>query len=96
MKDEFCVNLSSTNSEKYFPENTATNFTVRLPYKIQLQGEWQVALTEIHYPQTWTHVSGNADNNWLEIAIKSKKNTRTEEIFKSSPALFTRKPRQSL
>lgn len=83
MKDEFSINLSSTNSIRYFPENTPSNFTVRLPYKIQLQGDWQVALTEIHYPQTCMHVTGNQDSNWLEISTTSKTLHKQSEFSNS-------------
>lgn len=51
MKTEFFMSLSSDNSIKYFPQNAPSKFTVRLPYKVQLQGEWNVALTEIQFPQ---------------------------------------------
>ena len=39
--------------------NTTSNFRVRLPQKIQLDGDWEVALVEIMYPHSWYNVSGH-------------------------------------
>ena len=44
------VYLSSSTSQEYFAANTAANFTNILPKKLELQGSWEVALLQIHYP----------------------------------------------
>ena len=38
------------------PDNTLTEFQVRLPQPLSLQGEWEVALVEITYPYRWYNV----------------------------------------
>ena len=41
-----------------------TEYQVCLPQTISLTGEWEVALTEIHYPHSWNNVQGNVDNRF--------------------------------
>ena len=36
-----------------------------LPQTITLEGEWEVALTEIHYPHSWNNVQENFLNRFL-------------------------------
>jgi len=38
---------------------------VGLPQTITLEGEWEVALTEIHYPHSWNNVQRNFLNRFL-------------------------------
>lgn len=71
MKTEFFMSLSSDNSIKYFPQNAPSKFTVRLPHKVQLQGEWHVALTEIQFPQSCYHIP---KENWIEISTHLMEN----------------------
>ena len=40
----------------HFPDNTLTHYTVKLPKHITLEGDWEVALMEIHYPFSWFNV----------------------------------------
>ena len=37
--------------------NKTSDFAVRLPHNIQLDGQWEVALVEISYPYSWNNVS---------------------------------------
>jgi len=39
-----------------FPDNTLSHFLVKLPQTITLEGSWEVALMEIHYPHSWYNV----------------------------------------
>lgn len=80
MRDEFYMLLSSDNSIKYFPDNNPSNFTVLLPYEVQLQGSWKTALVEIQYPQTLLHVPNRSENNWIRIS--TQKNVQLDnDIF---------------
>ena len=47
-----------------FPTNTLTEYRVCLPQTISLTGDWELALTEIHYPHSWNNVQGNAENRF--------------------------------
>ena len=46
---------------KIYPANTVAKYTTKLPTSIELDGEWEVALTEIMYNNKWANVSGE----WL-------------------------------
>ena len=35
---------------EHYPENTMAEFTTRLSNIIDLKGEWEVGLVEMHYP----------------------------------------------
>ena len=38
---------------KYYPNNTLTSFVTRLQKTITLTGDWEVALSEFHFPRSW-------------------------------------------
>jgi len=48
----FYVTLPSNGSKKFFPENNTNSYKNQLAREIRVDGDWEVALTEIHYPQT--------------------------------------------
>ena len=39
-----------------FANNTTAKFVTKLPDVLELDGEWEVALSEIHYPHAWFNV----------------------------------------
>ena len=41
--------LCSSDSELYYPNNTATDFTVELTETLNLPGEWECSLLEIFF-----------------------------------------------
>lgn len=41
---------------RIYPDNTLASFKVQLPTPVQLEGEHEIALTEIQYPRTWRNV----------------------------------------
>jgi len=41
---------------KYYPNNTLTSFVTRLQTTIDLTGDWEVALSELHFPHSWYNV----------------------------------------
>ena len=61
---QFYLHLPSNASLDKFPNNTLTEYRVCLPQTISLTGEWEVALTEIHYPHSWNNVQGNVENRF--------------------------------
>lgn len=66
MKD-FYVTLFSNSSMNYYTENKTSSFTVQLPRSMILNGEWDVALTEIQYPYSFFNVLER--NNEIKIKI---------------------------
>jgi hypothetical protein len=71
MNDHFFVTLPSDSSAKYYPNNTVARFVTKLPETIRLQGQYEMALVEIIYPQNWCNVSDeNKENYWITAANK--------------------------
>ena len=54
-------------SMQYFSDNKTSNFVTKLPRTLQLDGEWEVGLTEIGYPHTWYNICEG--KNFLEIYV---------------------------
>lgn len=53
----FYVTLPSNSSMTYFPNNTCTHYMTKLQSSIQLDGAYEVALTEITLPYNWSAVT---------------------------------------
>lgn len=53
----FYLTLPSNSSEKYYPNNTMTRFTTRLHSVIDLDGSWEVGLSEIIFTRSWPTIS---------------------------------------
>ena len=59
----FYLTLPSNASMKIYPDNTVAKYTTQLPNNIELDGDWEVALTEIQYPHKFYNVKGE----WFRI-----------------------------
>ena len=42
--DSFTIELVSNASSEFFPDNTLSSFTNFLPEKVNLEGQWEVAV----------------------------------------------------
>jgi hypothetical protein len=65
MATQFYLTLPSNSSLAYFPTNTVANFRVKLAETIVLPGQWEVALTELHYPHTWSTLRRGVQETFL-------------------------------
>ena len=45
--DSFTTELVSNASLQLFPNNTLSSFTIFLPEQVNLDGQWEVAISEI-------------------------------------------------
>ena len=52
----FQITLPSNSSARYFPDNQANHFRVKLPTPINFQGEWETALVDIQYENYWLYL----------------------------------------
>jgi len=52
----FHLTLPSNSSMGCYPNNTVAQFTTKLPHPISLEGDWEVALTEISVPAIFNNV----------------------------------------
>ena len=53
---QFYLHLPSNSSLDKFPHNTLTEYRLSLQQTLNLTGEREVALTEIHYPHSWNNI----------------------------------------
>lgn len=67
VNNNFYLTLMSNSSLNYYPENKTSAFTIHLPQKIQLLGEWTVALAELHYPYNFFNVTHGENNIYIEF-----------------------------
>lgn len=56
---------------RYYKHNTLSDFTTRLPNSIELTGDWEVGLVEIHYPHNWYNVPTEKRKRSFMISSKS-------------------------
>ena len=59
------MTLPSNSSMDCHPENTGSQFKTVLAQPVELKGDWEVALSEIHIPGKWYNVTGS--QHWFEI-----------------------------
>lgn len=75
--NDFYITLLSNGSMGIYPQNKTSSFTVHIPRQMNLTGEWDVALAEIHYPYTFFTVQEGEN----QFGIKSF--TATKEFIDS-------------
>ena len=51
--DSFTIELVSNASGDLFPDNTLSCFTDFLPEQVNLEEQWEVAVSEIFYPSMY-------------------------------------------
>ena len=47
------IYLKSSDSLEVFPSNVLSDFNIKLPETLDLEGDWEAALLEIQYPNSW-------------------------------------------
>ena len=77
------MELVSNGSGELFPDNTLSSFTNFLPEQINLEGQWEVAISEISYPSMYQNITEGYFNFFDE---KLSKSTSTYNL---EPGLYT-------
>ena len=52
--------------------NEQSDYRVRLPYKVVLDGNWEVALCELQYPHSWYNIDGGTESSSILITMRSQ------------------------
>ena len=55
--ESFTEDLVSNASAQLFPDNTLSSFTNFLPEQLNLDGQWEVAISELSYPTMYQNVT---------------------------------------
>lgn len=53
------MTLPSNSSMNYYPDNTLSNYITKLPQLFDLDGSWEVGLSEVLFPISWPTVNAN-------------------------------------
>ena len=81
--DSFTIELVSNASGELFPDNTLSSFTNFLPEQVSLEGQWEVAISEISYPSMYQNKTEGYFKFYVE---KVSKSTSTYNL---EPGLYT-------
>ena len=55
--DSFTIGLVSNASGELFPDNTLSSFTNFLPEQVNLEGQWEVAVSEKSFPSMYQNIT---------------------------------------
>ena len=81
--DSFTIELVSNASGELFPDKTLSFSTNFLPEQVNLEGQWEVAISEISYPSMYQMITEGKFNFFVK---KLSKSTSTYSI---EPGLYT-------
>ena len=81
--DSTTIELVSNASRELLPDNTLSSFTNFLPEQINLEGQWEVEISEISYPSMYQNI---AERFFKFFDEKLPKSTSTYNL---EPGLYT-------
>ena len=76
------IELVSNASAQLFPDNTLSSFTNFLPEQLNLDGQWEVAISEISYPSMYQNVTEG------KFMFFDKKLPKSSEFYYLEPGLY--------
>ena len=80
--ESFTIELVSNASAQLFPDKTLSSFTNFLPEQLNLEGQWEVAITEISYPSMYQNVTEG------KYMFSDKKLSKSSEFYYLEPGLY--------
>ena len=80
--ESFTIELVSNASAQLFPDNTLSSFTNFLPEKLNLDGQWEVAISEISYSSMYQIVTEG------KFMFFDEKLSKSSEFFYLEPGLY--------
>ena len=81
--ESFTIELVSNASEELFPDNTLSSFSNFLPEQLNLEGQWELAISEISYPSMYQNIT---EGKFKFFDEKLSKSTSTYSL---EPGLYT-------
>ena len=55
--ESFTIELVSNASAQLFPDNTLSSFTNFLPEQLNMDGQWEAAISEKSYPSMYQNIT---------------------------------------
>lgn len=71
------LTLPSDSSMEYFPDNKISHYRVHLPKEYLFDSDYEVGLTQFHYPRTWFNVYDSISKLYLRIESQDGREVRT-------------------
>ena len=81
--DSFTIELVSNASGELFPDNTLSSFTNFLPEQVNLEGQWEVAISEISYPSMYQNITEGY------FKLFDEKLSKSTSTYNLEPGLYT-------
>ena len=81
--DSFTIELVSSDSGELFLDNTLRFFTNFLPEQVNLEGQWEVAISEISYPSMYQNITEG------KFKFSDKKFSKSTSTYNLEPGLYT-------
>ena len=81
--DSFTIELVSNASGELFPDNTHSSFTNFLPEQLNLEGQWEVAISEISYTSMYQNVTEE------KFKFFNEKLSKSTSTYNLEPGLYT-------
>ena len=81
--DSFKIELVSNAFSQLFPNNTLSSFTNFLPEQVNLDGQWEVAISGISYPSMYQNVTEG------KLMFYDDKLSKTTEDYYLEPGLYS-------
>ena len=78
----FTIELVSNGSAQLFPDNTLSSFTNFIPKQLNLDGQWEVAISEKSYPSMYQNVTEG------KFMFFDKKLSKSSEFHYLEPGLY--------
>ena len=80
--DSFTIELVSNASSELFPDNTLSSFTNFLPEQVNLEGQWEVAVSKISCPSTYQNVTKG------KFLFHDNELSKTKDYYYLEPGLY--------
>ena len=80
--ESFTIELVSNASAQLFPDNTLSSFTNFLPEQLNLDGQWEVAISEISYTSMYQNVTGG------KFMFFDKKLSKSSDFYYLEPCIY--------
>ena len=82
MADSFYIHLPSDSSLDVFPDNTISRFTTKLAKPVDLDGPYEVGLSEIIYPTNYYNIDNRSKTYkfWIRCITKTVNPETQEEV----------------
>ena len=81
--DSFTIELVSNASGELFRDNTLSSFTNFLPEQVNLQGQWEITISEISYPSMYQNITEE------KFKFFDKKLSKSTSTYSIESALYT-------